>query len=156
MGVGKTAVSNNLKKLLPDSVFLDGDWCWDAYPFRVTEETRAMVLKNIQFLLNSFIKCTAYKNIIFCWVMHMQEIINDIISGIDVSSCRVIKVSLLSDGNTLRSRLMKDVAMDLRKEDVIERSLAYLPLYNGLDTIKVDTNSKTAGEVAEEIASLDC
>ena len=30
MGVGKTAVSQQLKKDLPNSVFLDGDWCWDA------------------------------------------------------------------------------------------------------------------------------
>ena len=30
MGVGKTAVSQQLKKDLPNSVFLDGDWCWDG------------------------------------------------------------------------------------------------------------------------------
>ena len=29
MGVGKTTVSQQLKKELPNSVFLDGDWCWD-------------------------------------------------------------------------------------------------------------------------------
>ena len=28
MGVGKTTVSQQLKKELPKSVFLDGDWCW--------------------------------------------------------------------------------------------------------------------------------
>ena len=36
MGVGKTTVSQQLKKKLPNSVFLDGDWCWDADPFQVT------------------------------------------------------------------------------------------------------------------------
>ena len=30
MGVGKTTVSQQLKKDLANSVFLDGDWCWDA------------------------------------------------------------------------------------------------------------------------------
>ena len=40
MGVGKTTVSQQLKKELPNSVFLDGDWCWDTDPFQVTEETR--------------------------------------------------------------------------------------------------------------------
>lgn len=43
MGVGKTTVGQLLKKQLPNSVFLDGDWCWDADPFQVTEETKAMV-----------------------------------------------------------------------------------------------------------------
>ncbi|MBO4783943.1 MAG: AAA family ATPase, partial [Lachnospiraceae bacterium] len=46
MGVGKTTVSQQLKKELPNSVFLDGDWCWDADPFQVTEETKAMVMRN--------------------------------------------------------------------------------------------------------------
>ena len=82
MGVGKTTVSQQLKKELPNSVFLDGDWCWDADPFQVTEETKAMVMRNICFLLNSFLHCTAYKNIIFCWVMHEQSIINEIINSL--------------------------------------------------------------------------
>ena len=30
MGVGKTTVCQLLKQDLPNSVFLDGDWCWDA------------------------------------------------------------------------------------------------------------------------------
>ena len=44
MGVGKTAVCQRLKKELSDSVFLDGDWCWDASLFYVTEETKEMVM----------------------------------------------------------------------------------------------------------------
>jgi shikimate kinase len=36
MGVGKTTISQQLKQQLPYSVFLDGDWCWDASPFVVT------------------------------------------------------------------------------------------------------------------------
>ena len=39
MGVGKTTISQQLKKDLPNCVFLDGDWCWDADLFQVTEET---------------------------------------------------------------------------------------------------------------------
>ena len=61
MGVGKTTVCQQLKQKLPGSVFLDGDWCWDANPFLVNEETKAMVLDNICHLLNNFLRCTAYK-----------------------------------------------------------------------------------------------
>ena len=42
MGVGKTTVCQQLKHDLPNSVFLDGDWCWDTNPFQVTDETKAM------------------------------------------------------------------------------------------------------------------
>lgn len=64
MGVGKTAVCRELQHLLPENVFLDGDWCWDAVPFRVTEETETMVMENIAFLLNQF--CVALFMKTFC------------------------------------------------------------------------------------------
>ena len=35
MGVGKTAACRQLQQLLDRSVFLDGDWCWDAHLHRV-------------------------------------------------------------------------------------------------------------------------
>ena len=58
MGVGKTTVSQQLKKDLANSVFLDGDWCWDADPFQVTDETKEMVMDNICYLLNNFLHCS--------------------------------------------------------------------------------------------------
>lgn len=64
MGVGKSTVCQILKRRLSDSVFLDGDWCWDAHPFQVTEETKSMVMENICFLLNQFLRCTVYENVI--------------------------------------------------------------------------------------------
>ena len=51
MGVGKTTVSQQLKQDLPNSVFLDGDWCWDADPFQVTEETKSLFEKIWEFIL---------------------------------------------------------------------------------------------------------
>lgn len=54
MRVGKTTVGQQLKIQTPNSVFLDEDWCWDANPFQVTEETKAMVLDNICCLLQIF------------------------------------------------------------------------------------------------------
>lgn len=95
MGVGKTAVCNELKRLLKNAVFLDGDWCWDADPFQITEETKEMVLQNISYLLNRFLHCTAYDNIIFCWVMHEQAIIDTIINSLDIDACEVTTVSLV-------------------------------------------------------------
>lgn len=37
MGVGKSTVGRLLQSRLPRCVYLDGDWCWDARPFVVTE-----------------------------------------------------------------------------------------------------------------------
>ena len=154
MGVGKTAACQELKKLLPDSVFLDGDWCWDADPFQVTEETMAMVNDNICYLLNNFLHCSAYKNVIFCWVMHQQPIIDGILARLDTSECRVVCLSLTASEETLRARLSLDVAAGRRQEDIIPRSVARIPLYDALDTVKLSTDGKTAAAVAAEIAAL--
>ena len=106
MGVGKTTVSQQLKKDLANSVFLDGDWCWDADPFQVTDETKEMVMDNICYLLNNFLHCSAYENVIFCWVMHEQSIVDEIVSKLDTEECRVIKISLIVDEANLRKRLL--------------------------------------------------
>lgn len=95
MGVGKTTVCQRLKGLLPKAVFLDGDWCWDAEPFVVTEETKAVVMDNICHVLNNFIHCTEYENIIFCWVMHQQGIIDSILERLDTGLCSIKAVSLV-------------------------------------------------------------
>ena len=154
MGIGKTTVCQQLKQDLPNSVFLDGDWCWDASPFQVTDETKAMVINNICYVLNNFLKCSAYENIIFCWVMHEQSIINSILEKLDTQNCEVKCVSLVANEKTLRERLAMDVERGIRSKDIIERSIARIPMYQALNTIKIDTNTKTVAMIANEIKLL--
>ena len=154
MGVGKTAVSQQLKIDLTNSVFLDGDWCWNANPFQVTAETKTMVTENICYLLNNFLHCSAYENNIFCWVMHEQHIIDSIINNLDIENCEVKCISLMTDKATLRNRLESDVNAGIRTDDVIKRSVARISKYQSLNTIKIDTVNKTIKQVADEIANL--
>lgn len=154
MGVGKTTVCQKLKELLPDSVFLDGDWCWDMSPFKVTEETKAMVMDNICYILNNYIHCSAFNNIIFCWVMHEQRIIDDIVSALDTRECEVKIISLICGEQQLRKRLQKDIDARIRQRDILERSIARLPLYESLDTIKIDVSDISAEQTAKIISEL--
>ncbi|CDX00005.1 Shikimate kinase [Desulfitobacterium hafniense] len=151
MGVGKTATCQILKQKLNNSAFLDGDWCWDMHPFQVTEETKRMVIQNICFLLNNFIRCSAYENIIFCWVMHQQAIIDDILSQLDTVNCTVHSISLICSEQALRTRLEKDVASGIRAEDVVKRSIERIPLYEKLNTCKVDVSDITPEQATELI-----
>jgi broad-specificity NMP kinase len=151
MGVGKTATSNELHKLLPKSVFLDGDWCWDMSPFIVTEETKRMVLDNISHLLNNFLSCSEFEHVIFCWVMHEQGIINDVLSRLNMQDSRLYVFSLVCSEEALRSRLTLDVQNGLRTDDVIARSIQRLGNYTQMDSVKVDVTELTASQAAEEI-----
>ena len=154
MGVGKTAVCRELQKRLDRSVFLDGDWCWDAHPFQVTEETKAMVLDNICYLLSGFLRCSAYRNIIFCWVMHEQGIIDEILSRLDIRTCEVRTVSLVCAREALAERLRRDIGAGLRGEDCLERSAGRLALYRRLKTVKIDVSGLSVEETAERIAAV--
>ena len=151
MGVGKTTVCQLLKKQLSNSVFLDGDWCWDADPFWVTEETKRMVEDNICYMLNNFLHCSAYENVIFCWVMHEQSILDGILERLDIADCEVKNISLICDEEALKERLQKDIDCGIRKEDILERSAARLPMYDRLNTWKIDTTAKAPEDVVLEI-----
>ena len=154
MGVGKTTICQQLKSELNNSVFLDGDWCWDASPFRVTEETKAMVTDNICHLLNNFLHCSAYDNVIFCWVMHQQGIIDSIIQELDLANCDVKVISLMTDTKCLEERLMNDIEKGIRSADVLSRSMERIPLYQELNTIKIDTCNKSVQTIVDEIRNL--
>ena len=154
MGVGKTTVGQQLKKDLPHCAFLDGDWCWDADPFQVTEETKKMVIDNICHVLNNFLHCSLYENIIFCWVMHEQRIIDSIIEDLDIDDCDVKCISLMVDSENLYKRLTRDVQSGMRSADIIMRSRERIRLYQDLNTIKIDTNNKTVPMIADEIKRL--
>ena len=154
MWIGKTTVCQHLKKELFNSVFLDSDWCWDASPFQVTDETKCVVMDNITHVLNNFIRCSAYENIIFCWVMHEQSIIDAILEKLDLSDCRARSISLIAGEKAVRERIASDIAKGIRTPDAMERSLARLPLYQKLNTIKIDTTGKSVQEICGEIRVL--
>lgn len=154
MGVGKTTVCQILKKKMDKAVFLDGDWCWDADPFLVNDETKKMVMENISFLLNNFIHCSYYDNIIFCWVMHEQEIINQLLERLDTKECTIKIISLLCREKQLVDRLKKEVCLGLRTAEVIKRSVERIPLYDKLQTEKIDTSEITVEQTADIILKL--
>lgn len=132
-------------------VFLDGDWCWDARPFQVTEETKAMVMENIAFLLNQFLRCGAYDQVLFCWVLHRREIWDGLLSRLDTAGAAVRQVVLTCAEDVLPARLRGDIQAGRRLPDALERGLQYLPLYETLGLPLLDTTALTAAEAAERL-----
>lgn len=148
MGVGKTSVCQLLKRRLDRCAFLDGDWCWDMDPFVVNDETKGMVLDNICFVLDRFLHCTEFENVVFCWVLHQQGIWDAILSRLDTRGWRVVRAALVASPEALVRRLQGDIAAGRCQPDVIPRSLARLPLYEKLDALQIDTSERSAEETA--------
>ena len=63
MGVGKSTVGKLLTEKLPDSVLLEGDWCWN---YAVNNaETRQIAVDNACNIVNRYLKSQSYRNIVF-------------------------------------------------------------------------------------------
>ena len=154
MGVGKTTTCTLLRDRLDKCAFLDGDWCWNMHPFTVNDETRALVMDNICHMLNNFVHCSEFEHVVFCWVMHDQSIIEEILQKVDTENCRVIVVSLICTEDALRQRLIKDVNAGVRTPDVIARAVQRLKLYRLVDSHKIDVSSISAEDAAEHIRAL--
>lgn len=154
MGVGKTSVCTELLPLISPAAFLDGDWCWTMSPFVVNAETRVMVLDNIAHVLNGFLRCSAYRSVLFCWVMQYRSIVDDVLARLAMGGVNFTLITLTASPEVLETRIMADVARRGRSPGVLTRSLERLPLYAGMESVKIDTGALTAGEVARSIAAM--
>ena len=147
MGIGKSTICNQLKQDLDHSVFLDGDWCWNMDPFIVNQDTKNMVLDNITHCLNNFIHTPGIENIIFCWVMHKQDIIDKIIQKLDTEGVDIHLISLICE----KEELIKRMLIDRRDNQTIRKSLQYLELYKDLDTQKIDVTTLDVQKTIDKI-----
>ena len=83
--------------------------------------------------------------------MHRQEIIDEILSRLNLEDVKAYCFSLTADAPHITARIGADVLRGVRREDVLERSLAYLDLYEQLDTVKIDTSRLTVQQAAKQI-----
>ena len=151
MGVGKSTVCRQLNKTLDKSIYLDGDWCWMADPFVVTDETKTMVTDNICHLLNNFIACSEYENIIFCWVMDYESIYESIATKLCTDNCKIWRFTISCSPDTLKLRVENDTTQEGRN---FERSVERLPRFVVMDTVKIHNDNMTPRQTAEHIKNL--
>lgn len=151
MGVGKTTVGQYLvEKKLKNAVFLDGDWCWYLNPFIVNEENKVMVRKNICFLLNSFIANSTIENIVFVWVMHQQQIVDDLLKELN-GSFNFYSFSMISSKEALSKCFLIDVKNGVRDLKNLENALDRIDLYKDLNSVKIDVTNLTVEQTAKKI-----
>ena len=152
MGAGKTAVCRSLQNKLPANVFLDGDDVWNMRPFTVNEATKEMVLSNIGAVLENFLASGQFDYVLFCWVMHEREIVDNILARLKTPfDFRFF--TLTCEKAALEARLEKDIAAGLRSRGIIARSAERAGHYQNMGSETVDTTHLTAEEVAVQIAA---
>lgn len=151
MGVGKTTLGKYLvDHRLNQAVLLDGDWCWYMHPWIFNDENKKMVMRNSQFLLNSFIANSTIETIVFVWVMHQQAIIDDLLSGLE-GDFTTDSFSLVANEAELTKRFSQDIASGKRKPADLPAAIQRLSLYESVDSTKIDVTGRDYPEVAQLI-----
>ena len=152
MGVGKSPVCRALHQKA-DAVGMAG-WglVLEFKSLEVTEGDKGHVAMDTDaHLLGSFLRCSQTEYVIFSWVMHQQEIIDELLSRLTGTAFTLYSYSLVCSEEILIQRLEKDIRRGRRHPDVLERSRKRLPLYQSLDTWKLDVGRRTPEEAAEKI-----
>ncbi|OIL34974.1 hypothetical protein ATW97_06470 [Oenococcus oeni] len=154
MGVGKTTLGQYLvEHTLDNAVFLDGDWCWYMNPWNFNDENKKMVVKNIQYLLNSFIANSQLENIVFVWVMHQQKIIDEILRGLK-GDYDFYSFSLRPSVSELRKRFIKDIRSGIREEKDLSEAVARIPMYKSVHSFKINVTGTEYPENAQKILKV--
>lgn len=165
MGTGKTTAAEILVNSVPNSVMLDGDWCWQqGCDWHFDQESKEMALRNICFLLESFLKNSHIENVFFAWVLHLSEIHLHIIETLRSYGCEfeLFSLSLMLDEDALVKRLEGRSRAEAERQGVpfreaeldalVERTKDRMRCYRDLDTVKINVSQMTPWEVAVKIA----
>lgn len=148
MGIGKTTICKALYQALDRSVWLDGDWCWMMYPFVVNDENKAMVERNIQFLLRGFLENTNFDHVLFNWVIHTEDIMQMVLRGLEGCAYRLHRIALVCDAQTLEARMLQDGRIN------IQESLERLGMYRKMPSVQLDVTGKSVAQVVEDVLEI--
>jgi hypothetical protein len=109
---------------------------------------------DIAHLLNSFLDCSEFENVLFCRVLHEQKILDGLIARLNHDGCTIHCFSIVCSKQALAEGLSHDIAGGKLEPDIIERSVARLPLHDALDTVKIDVSTISPTDAAKRIR--DC
>lgn len=150
MGVGKSTVCRELYTQLENAVWLDGDWCWLMHPLVLSEENKQMVQDNIKYILRNYLKNSSLPYVIFSWVIHQEKIFELILRELNDLEFELYKITLVCSEVALIQRM----SIGGRTEENIKGSVKRLPLYQDMNTIKIDTTDLKIPKIVSEIKAI--
>lgn len=148
-GIGKTTVAKLLFARLKNCAYLCGDEVWQINPFEVNERTKAIVEKNIPFVLRSYLEA-GYQSVILDWVLPRQEIIDQILRPLADLNFEAQVFTLVADEKVAVERALARAGEARNPEGVRER----LRQSRQLDSVQIDTTSLSAEAISDKIFDL--
>ena len=153
-GVGKSSVSSKLLELLPNSAYVDSDWCRKINPFDFTAEAADVAKKNILSLMRNYFDCPQVQNVIFPYGFHgrrkeiYESLICELRKEINFELCPVILYC--SEVENINRMLN-----DNRDEARITRALINTrSIYDEYEYPKIDVTNLSISDTVIEIMKI--
>lgn len=150
-GIGKSTVSAELLRRLPNSAYIDSDWCRMMNPAQFTDETIAVNRKNILDLMINYFSCSTVQNVIFPYGLHghRKQLLDDLLCVLRRKfEFQLFIVVLVCD----EAENIQRMKADGRDEERIMRGVKNTrAIYDKLDYPKIKVTNLTVSETAEEI-----
>ncbi len=167
-GVGKTTTAKKLVNELNSSVMLDGDWCFEqGSDWHFDKETMERTIDSICYVLNNHLHNPNFDNIIFSWILHQDNVINQIINYLEENGNQFefYNITLTCNPKVIYSRLVnrikktsEEISYDNYCKDCIEEifneAIKKIPDFSSLDTYKIDVSDMDLESVVDEILNF--
>ena len=150
MGIGKTTVGKYIADHHPGTAFIDGDWCMDIHPFIGNQETKAMAVDNILYMIGNYQKCSVCSMVVLVWLMDDPWVVQRITEGLAALQTELKSVTLTCDRGNLIKRWNNDQNCEWRTDEWLHVSLKSLPGFASMDNV-IDTSLLTVDQVADLI-----
>ena len=167
IGSGKSTIANRLVNIIPNSVMLDGDWCFQqGKDWHFDKATKQMAIQNIIFTLNNLLNNNNFETVIFCWTLHHLDIIINSLNFEKIKNFH--HFSLLCNEETLKKRIIKryenrfnEIKIPYNENDIKRDFLGAkekMDYYLTNDAIKLDGNKDLeiiTGEIINYMHSIN-
>lgn len=151
-GVGKSTLCKNLNLKIPNSAWLESEWCRMTNPFTFNEEIIKMIEKNISFMLRSYLECSSLEYIIFNYGFHgpRKKIFENILKNLSDIEYKLIPITLTCSYDENRIRMIKDG----RDRDRIDRALSVRDIYDSLGYPVIDNTDLNVEETIYRVLEI--
>lgn len=149
-GIGKTTISKEIVKILPNSAYVDSDWCRIMNPFVLNDDTIPVISNNIGNMILSYFNCPIVETVIFSYGFHgrRKEVFKNVVCKISEFPHNFIPY-LLWCGEEENIKRMK---IDGRSAEQIERTVSQSrKAFDGVTYEKIDITEMSVNRAANSI-----
>lgn len=149
-GIGKTTISKEIIKQLPNSAYVDSDPCRVMNPFVLNDDTIPTIVKNISNLIINYLECPIVNTVIFSYGFHgrRREVFQRVLLEISQMEHEFIPFLLWCSEEENINRMN----LNNRSADRIQRTLnESRKAFDNVDYPKLDITNFSISEAAKTI-----